>query len=263
MNDIRVSCLTATHGRFSALRVALACFLCQDVPIEQKEIIILNAHPISLNKPSWIRPDMTNIRIYNEPEYKTLGDCRNRLIQLARGEFCRTWDDDDLYLPDSLKQGLGEIGDAPAFKPLRSWSAKGYKEYDLIDNVFEAAMLVRTEVAKKYGYGANTGGDEHTTLLQGIEKDGGCKRKDFGSYAAYAYNWATPLWRISGSLGSAPVDVRTMQWKIRNQDTGDGAALEPDFLGMSAQFKALVADAPRTIGEPAARALALSLGDFL
>ena len=41
-----VSCLTATAGRFSVLREAVACFLAQDYP--EKELVILNNHPTPL-----------------------------------------------------------------------------------------------------------------------------------------------------------------------------------------------------------------------
>ena len=55
--------------------------------------IILNNHPEPL------KCDLPQVQIYNEPGYETLGDCRNRLLELASGEFVRTWDDDDLYMP--------------------------------------------------------------------------------------------------------------------------------------------------------------------
>ena len=124
-------------------------------------------------------------------------------------------------------------------------------------------MLTRTSVVQKYGYKPNSGGDEHSALLAGIEKEGGCKRKEFGWMSSYAYNWATPLWRISGTLGSAPIGLRTEQWKLKNQDTGAGLNLNPDFTGMAGQLTALVADAPRTLPLPDVAKLEEALKDYL
>ena len=58
-----------------------------------EELIILNNHPVPLIC------HLPQVTIINEPGYPSLGDCRNRLLELATGEYVRTWDDDDLYLP--------------------------------------------------------------------------------------------------------------------------------------------------------------------
>src|SRR5687768_14508500 len=108
----------ATHGRYEKVCETLACFLDQDYP--HRELVILNNHPVPLEY------DHPLVRIYNEPKYPSLGHCRDRLLELARGEFVRTWDDDDLYLPWTLSQGVGHIPvDAAAWKPARSWWVNG------------------------------------------------------------------------------------------------------------------------------------------
>src|SRR6516225_7271735 len=96
----KVSCLMATYGRHGFVQEAMAMFLKQDY--EHKELVILNNHPSPMLMNA-IRP---NIRIVNEPRYPTLGACRNRLLELADGEFMRIWDDDDLYAPWTLSQGI-------------------------------------------------------------------------------------------------------------------------------------------------------------
>jgi len=219
MAEPLVSCLTATHGRFSVLREALACFHLQDY--ENRELVILNNHSMP------ITCDLPKVRVYNEPGYSTLGHCRNRLLELARGELIRTWDDDDLYLPWAVRQGVEFLDGAPAFKPARSWNSRRNKIYALDDNVYEAAMTTRVEVARKYGY-LESGGDEHVPLLQGIEKEGGCRKVDVGPLlASYCYRWDSGLHRISGLLGSATVEARTRAWENANRDFGNGGPLTP------------------------------------
>ena len=262
-----VSCLTATYGRFSHLRVALACFMSQDYP--NRELIILNNHPVPFHCDEG-RVFVINCGTFVEPHYPTLGDCRNRLLELARGEFVRTWDDDDLYLPWTLSQGVAGImrvppqdSGWPAFKPARSWSARGYREYELLDNVFEAAMLVRADVARKYGYKPASGGDEHSPIFAAIAGAGGGRKVEMGWRASYVSNWDIPLWRISGSLGSDTIGNRTRIWMEKNQDTGDGQLLTPDFDGMRRQLWALLAGASKSLTPPEVNSLKEALNEYL
>lgn len=227
---MRVSCLTATYGRFEVLRECVACFLAQDYA--DKELVILNNHPVP------IACNLPQVRVLNRPGHATLGDCRNALVAEATGDFIRTWDDDDLYMPWTLRQGVEHIGDAPAFKPRRSWFSMKGKQFELADNVFEAAMLVRRDVAMRYGYGS-TGGDEHSPLLAGIAREGGCKTVEFGVLASYVYRWGYGMWHISGSLGSGTVEQRTADWMVHNTDTRTEMLLPSD---VSSYWSGLLAD---------------------
>ena len=214
MSKPLITCLTSTYGRLSRLSEVVTCFLEQDY--ENKKLIILNNHPTPLSC------DFPNVIIFNEPIYPTLGDCRNRLIELSDGDFIRTWDDDDLYMPWTLSQGVENIGDAAAWKPKRSWFWLKDKSPELAENVFEAAMLVRIDVAKKYGYLSKSGGNEHETLIRGIDKEGGCKNKEMGDMASYVYRWGWGMWHISGTLGGGDINQRTKDWCDRNNDTQNG-----------------------------------------
>jgi len=207
----KVSCLMATHGRASVLSRAVSCFIDQDY--EEAELLILNTHPVP------IRCDLQNVIVYNELCHATLGHCRNRLLELARGEFVRTWDDDDLYMPWTISQGVECIGSNIAFKPHRSWSWDvGSRTIQLTCNMYEASWLVRTDVARKYGYKSG-GGDEHSTLYAGISSEGGLCEKELYGRSSYVYSWNNGLYRISGSLGSGSDKKRTDDWMQHNQDT--------------------------------------------
>lgn len=216
-----VSCLTATHGRWTWLREAITCFVKQGYP--NKELIILNNHEVPLIC------ELPQVKIYNQPGYETLGHCRMRLLELANGEFLRTWDDDDLYLPWAITQGVEMIGDAPAWKPQRSWHSLRNKDYELNQNVYEASITFRKEVVQRYGYQLS-GGDEHHPLMVGLQREG-CKLDEMESWASYVYRWGTPLHRISGTIGSGTIEERTAVWKRENDDHGDGRSLELVPLG--------------------------------
>ena len=216
--DPLVSCLTCTYGRYTWLKEAIQCFMLQDY--DNRELIILNNHPVPLNI------DLPQVRVINEPGHPTLGDCRNRLLDEATGRFVRTWDDDDLYLPWAISQGVKEIGSYAAFKPKFSWFSRRNSVYLKDGNVYEASWTALTEAVRKYGYKGQSGGDEHTPLSIGLEHEGFLVKDVRPSYC---YRWDTPLVRISGSLGSDTVEHRTENWKKHNDDHGDGKLLIPSF----------------------------------
>jgi len=213
-----VSCLTCTYGRYTWLKEAIQCFLLQDY--DERELIILNNHPVAINL------DLPRVRVINEPGHPTLGDCRNRLLQEAKGDFVRTWDDDDLYLPWAISQGVENMGSYAAFKPRYSWFSRRNSVYTKNENVYEASWTARTDAVRRYGYKGQSGGDEHTPLSIGLEREGFLVKDVRPSYV---YRWDTPLWRISGSLGSDTVENRTAIWMKQNDDHGSGEPLVPGF----------------------------------
>lgn len=235
-----ISCLQATYGRHSLVERSLACFLRQDYP--SAELIILNNHAVRMRLDrAAIPPSLADkIRIVNEPCYATLGACRNRLLQLARGQFVRTWDDDDIYLPWSLSQGMLGYQSAqaasphriiPAWKPESSWWINGKEPAELAANAMEASILIRTDVARKYQY-QESGGDEHSPLLAGLAAEGGIETEDMGIGTGYCYMWGQNVQHISGTLGqgggSQDVSVRTHNWRLAHRDT-PRRPLTPDY----------------------------------
>lgn len=225
-----VSCLMATHGRVDQVAEAVACFVQQDYP--NRELVILNNHPTPLVI------DQPNVRVINEPGHPTLGHCRNRLLELAEGDYVRTWDDDDLYLPWSISQGVAHIGAAVAWKPSRSWFTSGGARYELRGNAMEASILCRADVARQFRY-AETGGDEHKTLLAGLGD--GLKSRELGPWTGYCYRWGLGMHHISGSLGSRTIEERTADWIENNQNAGDGSPIVP--VDMSAWWERIAAHA--------------------
>jgi len=141
-----------------------------------------------------------------------------------------------LYLPWAISQGVLMLSTshAPAWKPNRSWGwqVKENRMY-LGGNAYEASWTVLREVATKYGYISNSGGNEHNNLQRGITKEGGMARLELGaSGASYVYRWGSGLCRISGSLDKTKNNIaeRTERWKKQNDDHGDGKPIKPVSL---------------------------------
>jgi len=225
MTNQMVSCLTATYGRFQVLCEAVTCFVNQDY--DNKELIILNNHP----EPLYC--NLPQVTIFNESGYMTLGDCRNRLLELAKGEFVRTWDDDDLYMPWAISQGVEHVGDSVAWKPQYGWGWRLDKDQlYLSGNKYEAAWTTRTDIAKRFGYISKSGGNEHNSLENGINSLGGILKGNVKP--SYVYRWGSGLCRISGSLNKNDLSEettlkRTERWMNLNNDSGDGTIFLVDL----------------------------------
>jgi hypothetical protein len=190
-------------------------FLAQDYP--DRELIILNNHPVPLAF------DHPLVRIINEPGHPTLGDCRNRLLDFADGELVRTWDDDDLYLPWCISQGVDRLGSAAAWKPARSWFTNGGRAFSLAGNAMEASITFRRGAVEAAGY-APAMGNEHAPLLAAIR----VAEDEVGHWAGYGYTWGCGAYHASGTLGSPrSVAERTAEWQRKNDDVRPGVPLAP------------------------------------
>lgn len=232
MQEPLVSCLCSTYGRYNVLQEAISCFLEQDY--ENKELIVLNNHPVPLEA------DLPQVTIVNKPGHPTLGDCRNALLEMANGELVRTWDDDDLYLPWAISQGVKGLFSNDvwqSFKPEKSWDCRGNNELRLGSNVYEASWTTYRDAIVKIGGYKSSGGDEHNPLsfklIHGSKK----------VRPSYIYRWASGLHRISGKLGSYSIEKQHEEHCQHNQDHGNGKPLEKCDLS---KYWRMVEDAEKT-----------------
>lgn len=96
-----VSCLMVTKDRFELARLSIGCFRRQTWP--RKELIVLDESADSRLR-DWIAaladPD---IRVVEVSSRESLGQLRNRSLELATGDFICQWDDDDLQHPARLE----------------------------------------------------------------------------------------------------------------------------------------------------------------
>jgi len=94
-----ISCKTITYGRVDMLEEAIESFLKQDYPKDRCELIIVNDYPLQT-----LIYDHPNIKIYNLKEtFKTIGEKENYAIERCSGELIAVWDDDDVAMPNHLK----------------------------------------------------------------------------------------------------------------------------------------------------------------
>lgn len=94
-----ISCKMITYGRVEFLEESLYSFLQQDYPSDKCELVIVNDYPLQE-----LIFDHPNVRIFNlEKTFDHLGDKENYATSLCRGNIVAQWDDDDLAMPNHLK----------------------------------------------------------------------------------------------------------------------------------------------------------------
>lgn len=116
-----VSFLCPTFGRpplrTDLLADCIAAYLAQDYPAESRELLILNdaaSQTLIVNAPG--------VRVVNLPmRVPTLGDKRNLLIDLARGDILLPCDDDDISLPWRASQAVEKLAGFDYWTPRAHW----------------------------------------------------------------------------------------------------------------------------------------------
>jgi hypothetical protein len=95
--DVRVSAIMPTADRRRFVPGAIAAFLAQGR--DDAELVILDDGKDSVAD---LVPGHSRIRYVRETGRQVLGDKRNRLCELASGDFILHWDDDDWHSPDRI-----------------------------------------------------------------------------------------------------------------------------------------------------------------
>lgn len=108
-----ISVVTPTWNRREFLPYLLYMFQYQDYPADRRELVILDDSPQSnaelIASLTRYSPHPELIRYYHQSERMTIGAKRNRVNELARGEYIVCMDDDDFYRADKLSYTINEM----------------------------------------------------------------------------------------------------------------------------------------------------------
>lgn len=257
----RVACLMGTYGRYTIATEALTCFL-QQTALDDAILLVYNQHPVPLAF------DHPHVRVVNEtPPHKGLRFIRQRMMELVAAEdieFYHWWDDDDLYLPWHLADGLSQIGDAIAWKPKWSWGSTRNVEFHAHENRFEGSWLMRADALRAAPIDTHPDYTDHPFILQ-AEEAGTVVRSDPREFASYIYRWATGTQHLSGyGAGDAEKQAADVAlWRERSDDfSRDGRLVPADLWPRWRQFLDGIAGkvSPASLAEMEAR---LSIADAI
>lgn len=224
----RVACLMGTYGRYSLAAEALACFL-QQTAIDEAMLLIYNQHPVPL---AFEHP---RVRVVNEtPPHQGLRFIRQRMMELVDEEaieFYHWWDDDDLYLPWHLADGLDQIGSAPAWKPKWSWTSVRNVEFAARYYPFEGSWLMRADALRAAPIDTHPDYTDHPFMKQ-MQEAGTVVKVDPGELGSYIYRWGTGTQHLSG-YGAGDADKQSADvalWRSRSIDVREDGRLIPADL---------------------------------
>lgn len=112
-----VSVLTPTYNRRLFIPHAITCFRNQTYPQNRMEWLILDDGTDKVKDliDAAIASGLTNIRYIALPEGQRLkiGAKRNMLNDMAKGDICVCFDDDDYYPPDRVKKAVAKLRSVP------------------------------------------------------------------------------------------------------------------------------------------------------
>jgi len=202
----KVTAVCCTYRRFKCVERAMNCFLAQDYP--NKELIIYNTdvqNPYTTILPTnhslydpyeaAILKDI-NIVIVNEnidsvtkEPYTNVGAIRRDALTHATGDYYICWDDDDIYLPYFMRQGIDMMQKSllPTFKPAKSFFYSG-DSLRLVQNTLEASVISDINKIREHGFLLETGSEGlgwYTKLRDSRELDENCKEY----LPHYCFNW--------------------------------------------------------------------------
>jgi len=143
-----------------------------------------------------------NIKVINrecefgtgEP-YSSLGKIREDALEFATGEIYICWDDDDMFLPWHISQGIKKLKEhgTPAWMPAQSYFSHDDGEtFKYARNSMEAAVLIKIDALKKYGFSYESG-LEHLPWRTTMRDNKELVIEEITPFESYAYLWGSQI----------------------------------------------------------------------
>lgn len=229
---MKVCAIMATCGRHKLAERSIRLFLEQDYQ-GVHELLIYNNSPIQQtlgnfstgapNKLATLINQSTSNR--TNQSYENLGDIYNDALKYISSDtdVIIHWDDDDLFLPNHISEGIQGLKIAlamgkEAYKPAQSYyrHAGGIQ---LMSNTLEPSIFVTARHIKRYGYSESTT-DQHLQWVNPLVYEEKIRVDDHG-VPTLIYNWGDtdiPTFKTSGNSGN-PNNFNN--YRNFSQDHGD------------------------------------------
>lgn len=102
-----VSVITPTYNRRKFIPMLIHLYQQQSYPADRRELIIFDDSPQS--NEDLIPKNDKSIKYHYQSEKIPLGDKRNRLNEMARGEIIICFDDDDYHYPERVSHSVNKL----------------------------------------------------------------------------------------------------------------------------------------------------------
>ena len=142
-----VSVITPTYNRRRYLPAAIECFKAQTYPMNRMEWVILDDGTDSVEDLFDPKSSgLTNVRyIRVDTEKMTIGAKRNKLTDLAIGDICVCWDDDDYYPPERVRKAvhnLRSVKDGKKNAPIAG-ASQAMLYYTTLDEIYTIGPFMK------------------------------------------------------------------------------------------------------------------------
>lgn len=104
MSDIVVSCIMPTRSRRAWIPLAVRCWLEQDYPAIQRELVVIDDGPDPVGT---LLPDSPRVRYIHLMGHNSIGAKINLGCSMARGDLLTLWADDDYHASWRLTYQVG------------------------------------------------------------------------------------------------------------------------------------------------------------
>jgi len=130
-----VSILTPTYNRRKFIPLAIQMFKNQTYPQDRMEWVILDDGTDKVGD-VFAASGLKNVRYYPLDTKLPIGAKRNRVNELARGDICVAWDDDDFYPPDRVKNAVRKLRSVPNRRVPMTGASQMYLYYTDRDEIW-------------------------------------------------------------------------------------------------------------------------------
>ena len=232
-----VYCLTATCGRHTCLERLVRFFLDQDYQGDHTLLIYNNSDynqvlhlGESLPKNKHIKLVNNHVSYTTKSPYQNLGEIYTDMLDIVPDETSIVcfWDDDDIFLPDHISEGVKGLFRGSRINGPNSKLTFGYKPkysyyrhaqgINVVENTLEPSIFVYNSFIKEHGFHLTTS-DQHLKWVQAL---GDHLYVDEKGKPTLVYNWGDstiPTFKTSGNPG----DPKNFQnYRNYSQDHGDG-----------------------------------------
>jgi hypothetical protein len=162
-----------------------------------------------------------NVKIANVPHrFKSLGEKRNRIKYLGKGDYFCIWDDDDLYLPHRISSSIKMMqeGDYDIVKAKYAYMSTNNTNYQITSNLYHSQACITKTYMNTHRYPDKSVGEDADFEKGAIVFSGDIK-------PFYVYRWGNcglneGIHHLSGIADDKASWERSLSWKSYNDLKG-------------------------------------------